>query len=73
MRIRTVEQIGRAARQARNQQGFTQAQASGLMGRGTRFVGDLEAGKPTVQTQLVLDYLEALGFEVHLVPKGMVR
>lgn len=69
MHVRSVRDIGRAVRQARTAHGLTQVQASGLVGRGTRFVGELEAGKPTVQMQLVLDYLAALGFDVHLLPR----
>lgn len=44
--------------------------AAGLAGVGTRFLGDLERGKPTVRLGLALQVLERLGLEVRIAPRG---
>jgi HTH-type transcriptional regulator / antitoxin HipB len=47
-----------------------QADLAAAAGVGTRFIVDLEAGKPTVQLGKTLAVLEALGLECHVVPRG---
>lgn len=63
-RVQTAAQLAEVARRERGRQRLTQFQASGVAGTGNRFVVDLEAGKPTLQLQKVLDYLDTLGLEV---------
>ena len=46
--------------------GLTQADLALAAGVGLRFVVDLEAGKPTVQLELVLRVIEALGGSLQL-------
>lgn len=65
--VRTSAELGMAARQ---QLGLKQDDVAGLGNTGTRFVGDLEGGKPTAQLQMVLDLLDLIGLEVVVQPKS---
>jgi len=67
--VRTAEDLGQAVRRRRLSAGFTQEHASGLAGVGTRFLGELERGKPTVQLGRALKVLQMLGLELRLVPR----
>ncbi|WP_314972612.1 helix-turn-helix transcriptional regulator [Comamonas testosteroni] len=64
--IQTTEQLGAALRIARKQLGLTQPQLALAAGVGTRFIVDLEAGKPTVRLENVLRVIDALGGELQL-------
>lgn len=64
--IQTTEQLGAALRIARKQLGLTQPQLALAAGVGTRFIVDLEAGKPTVRLEHVLRVIDALGGELQL-------
>ena len=55
-------------KQARKAQGLRQDQLAGATGHGTRFVVELEAGKPTAQVGKVLQVLDALGFAMQIEP-----
>ena len=64
------KRIGKLIKTARNEQGFTQAEAAGYLNVGIRFLSELENGKPTVQLGKTLQVLEDLGYETLLVPKS---
>ena len=64
--IQTTNQLGTALRTARKQLGLTQPQLALAAGVGTRFIVDLEAGKPTVRLEHVLRVMGALGVELQL-------
>ncbi|PIG09090.1 helix-turn-helix transcriptional regulator [Comamonas sp. 26] len=64
--IQTTNQLGTALRTARKQLGLTQPQLALAAGVGTRFIVDLEAGKPTVRLEHVLRVIDALGGELQL-------
>ena len=64
--IHTTNQLGAALRTARKQLGLTQPQLALAAGVGTRFIVDLEAGKPTVRLEHVLRVIDALGGELRL-------
>lgn len=68
--VRTSADLGAAARQQRQHLGLKQDEVAGLGNTGTRFVGDLENGKPTIQLQKALDLLELLGLEVVVQAKS---
>jgi HTH-type transcriptional regulator / antitoxin HipB len=68
-----VKTIGSLVRNARKQQGLTQAEAAGYMNVGSRFLSELENGKPTVQMEKALRVIESIGFEIFLVPKTNTR
>jgi y4mF family transcriptional regulator len=64
--IHTSEDLAKAVRAARREQGLTQDALALASGTGRRFIVNLEAGKPTVRLNSVLAVLAALGlrFEV---------
>lgn len=64
--IHTTDQLGTALRAARKQLGLTQPQLALAAGVGTRFIVDLESGKPTVRLEHVLRVMDALGVELQL-------
>ncbi|MBU1193926.1 MAG: helix-turn-helix domain-containing protein [Proteobacteria bacterium] len=62
--------IGKLVKKTRKDQGLTQAEAAGYLNIGTRFLSDLENGKPTVQLGKALHVLKGLGLKVIAVPKA---
>lgn len=68
--VRTVAEIGQLAHAARKAQNLGQADMAGLNNTGVRFILELEKGKPTLRTQMVLDTLDLLGLEVVIRKKG---
>ena len=64
--IHNTDQLGVALRTARKHLGLTQPQLALAAGVGTRFIVDLEAGKPTVRLEHVLRVIDALGGELQL-------
>lgn len=65
-----IKEIGTLVRAARKQQGFKQQEAAGYLNVGTRFLSDLENGKPTAQIGKVIEVLNGLGYELVLIPKS---
>jgi len=65
-RIDTPKALGAAIRERRRELGLTQEDVAGVARTGPRFIGDLEAGKPTVQLAEVLRVLAALGLDLEL-------
>jgi HTH-type transcriptional regulator / antitoxin HipB len=68
--IRNVAELGELVVAVRKRQGLTQQDVSGIAGLGSRFMVDLEKGKPTIQMQKSLDVLAQLGLEVVIRKKG---
>ena len=62
----TSEELGRIVRRERRAQGLTQDALAMAAGTGTRFVGDLERGKPTCRLGETLRVLATLGLDVDL-------
>ena len=69
--IPSSEALGATLRTARKQLGLTQPQLALAAGVGTRFIVDLEAGKPTLRLENVLRVIAALGGELQL--EGLPR
>ena len=67
------EEIGKIVRQARKAAGLRQAQAAALCGVGTRFLSDLENGKPTLHLGKVLKVLHGFGLRVIIKRKGFAE
>ena len=65
-RITSSTDIGAAVRRARKLAGLRQDDLAGLAGVGTRFLIELEAGKPTVRLDKLLAVLSTLGIEFYL-------
>ena len=62
----TTYELGAAVRAARKAQGLRQEELAGVAGVGTRFVIELEAGKPTIQLGKAMAVLAALGLMLSL-------
>lgn len=60
--------FGELVRSARKKLGLRQDQLAGAAGVGVRFVGDLEAGKPTTHLGKALAVLDALGCRIRIEP-----
>jgi y4mF family transcriptional regulator len=58
--------IGILVRRGRKAAGLRQDDLAGLAGVGTRFLIELEAGKPTVRLDKLLAVLATLGIALHL-------
>ena len=58
--------LGAAIKKARKSLGLTQSQLALAAGVGVRFIGDLEAGKASVQLGLALTVIQSLGGELTL-------
>ena len=63
-KVTTPKELGALVRAVRREAGIDQVKAAGLAGVGTRFLGDVERGKPTLRLGLVLQVLERLGLEL---------
>jgi y4mF family transcriptional regulator len=59
--IKKVTDIAKLVKEARLEQGFTQVRLAQLCNVGTRFIVDLEKGKPTCQLDKTLTVLLNLG------------
>ena len=62
--VKTVADIGRAIRQARQALGLTQHQLALACGVGNRYLGELERGKATIALGPALRVIQGLGGEV---------
>lgn len=61
-----ITHIGQLVRAERKHAQLRQEELAGAAGVGTRFIVDLEAGKPTLQIEKVLHVLQTLGIAVLL-------
>ena len=66
VRVESAAALGQAARAQRLRLGMTQAELALVAGVGVRFIGELEAGKPTLQLERAVQVVRALGFELQL-------
>lgn len=70
--VRSTESWGALVRETRKAQGISQEQLAGVANTGIRFISDLENGKPTVQMELAIRVLEALGLGLYAFIDGSV-
>ena len=73
--IGSTEELGTALRRSRKALGLTQAELALAAGVGLRFVGEVEAGKPSAQLGRVMQLIEALGGSLvlrsaHVLPEA---
>ena len=66
VRVGSAAALGQAAKAQRQRLGMTQAEVALVAGVGVRFIGELEAGKPSLQLERVVQVVRALGFELQL-------
>ena len=62
----TPEDLGRSVKKERKAMGLTQVELALTSGTGTRFISDLENGKPTCQIGKTLTVLKTLGIRMTL-------
>lgn len=62
----TPKDLGSVIRATRKEQGLRQAQLAAIANVGERFLGELEAGKPTAELGKALKVLSLLGIDVSL-------
>jgi HTH-type transcriptional regulator / antitoxin HipB len=68
--IQSPSQLGKLIRQRRKAAGLTQRELADLGDVGTRFLSELERGKPTCQIGKTLAILKLLGLELRLTARG---
>ena len=61
-----VTELGKKVKSFRQAKQLTQAEAAKLCGVGTRFLSNLENGKPTVEMAKAVQVLHALNLELNL-------
>ena len=62
--IQNLKDLGQVVRQTRKSQKLSQDDVAGMTGFGRRFIGDLEAGKKTIQMGKVIHVLSVLGISL---------
>lgn len=68
MIIKTSKDVGRLIRQKRKSLDMTQVELAGLSDVGSRFMVELEQGKPTIEIGKALQVLRMLG--ISLLPQA---
>lgn len=66
MQIKTIKDIGNLVKEIRKKQGLTQIELARLTNVGTRFLSDLENGKPTCEIEKTLKILLNLGIKLEV-------
>ena len=64
MIITSMKDIGNLVKKTRKKQELTQVQLAQLSNVGTRFLSDLEKGKPTCEVEKTLKVLSNLGIKL---------
>ena len=65
-----LQALGRMIRRQRRRCGLRQAEVASLANVGTRFVSELENGKPTVEIGRALRVAEIVGLAIRVKPKS---
>ncbi|MFN3714158.1 MAG: type II toxin-antitoxin system Y4mF family antitoxin [Alcanivoracaceae bacterium] len=65
------QELGALVRRVRKAQGLTQQALAASANVSTRFIHDLEHGKPTAALGLALAVLAVLGVEIRLLPPDL--
>lgn len=66
----TMREMAAVVRELRHSAGLTQAGLAARARVSRSFIADVEAGKPSVESDRLFDVLQALGFEVALRSEG---
>ena len=66
MLIKSVKDLGLLVKEARKKQKLTQVELAQLSNLGTRFISDLENGKPTCEIDKVLKVVANLGIKLEV-------
>lgn len=71
--IESTKDLGLIVRKTRKDAKLTQAKTAGMCNVGTRFLSDLENGKPTVELSKVLQVLRGFGLTVTVTRRKFPR
>ena len=66
MFIKSVKELGAIIKETRKRQKLTQVELAQLSNLGTRFISDLENGKPTCEIEKVLKVAANLGIKIEV-------
>ena len=66
MLIKSVKDLGTLVKETRKKQKLTQVELAQLSNLGTRFISDLENGKPTCEIDKVLKVVANLGIKLEV-------
>ena len=66
MIIKSVKELGTIIKETRKRQKLTQVELAQLSNLGTRFISDLENGKPTCEIEKVLKVVANLGIKLEV-------
>ena len=69
-KVRSVEDIGKLLRAKRKEQGLTQSDVSDLTTLSIRFLSEVERGKERAEIGKVMEYLQNLGLDLYVKPRG---
>lgn len=69
-KIDSPVELGEIIRGKRRADSLTQAEAAALCGVGTRFLSELEKGKPGTELGKVLQVLQGLGLDFYIAGRG---
>ena len=67
--IKDTKQLGSVIRDRRKAAGLTQKKAAALAGVGTRFLSELERGKPTSEVGKTIRIIQLLGLELRITSR----
>lgn len=70
MQLRTPRELAMRLKEARREQGLSQAELANRAGVSRRWVSQMESGKKTLEVGLVLRAITALGLECDVRPRG---
>lgn len=70
-KIESPIELGIQVRMKRKKDGLTQMEAAALCDVGTRFISDLENGKPTLELGKTIQVLRGLGLDILVMTRGM--
>jgi DNA-binding XRE family transcriptional regulator len=70
MIVRTPTDFGAALRRRRNELHLAQQDVADVIGVNRRVIGQLEAGKDTVQLKIALEAARAVGLDIELRSRG---
>lgn len=67
--VYSAKDIGKLVKDKRKRDGLTQTELAELCQIGTRFLSELENGKPTLHIDKVLRVLQNLGLQLYVQPR----
>lgn len=73
MTVRTSKDLGKLIKEKRKSCNLTQVELAGLSNVGSRFLVELEQGKPTIEIGKALQVMRMVGISLTPLQKGKVQ